>query len=129
MEFAPWHTFRRLVTKYRGDFNVRRFRYLDQFLCMAFAQLTHRESLRDIEGCLRSRPAKLSIIHLPSHHLHSTIPHNALVYFQVHFGDHRPRAPRNVQKRTISKRLPARPVQCECGQDIGRLSRRFGILH
>jgi hypothetical protein len=36
MEFAPWHTFRRLVATYRGDFNVRRFRCLDQFLCMAF---------------------------------------------------------------------------------------------
>jgi len=59
MEFAPWHTFRRLVAKYHGDFNVRRFRCLDQFLCMAFAQITYRESLRDIEGCLRSQPAKL----------------------------------------------------------------------
>jgi len=37
MEFAPWHTFRRLVKKYRGDFNVRSFSCLDQFLCMAFA--------------------------------------------------------------------------------------------
>jgi hypothetical protein len=59
MEFAPWYTFRRLVTKYRGDFNVRRFSCLDQFLCMAFAQLTYRESLRDIEACLRAQPAKL----------------------------------------------------------------------
>ena len=41
MEFAPWHTFRRLVTKYHGDFNVRSFSCLDQFLCMAFAQLTY----------------------------------------------------------------------------------------
>jgi hypothetical protein len=59
MEFAPWHTFRRLVTKYRGDFNARTFRCLDQFLCMAFAQLTYRESLRDIEGCLGAQPTKL----------------------------------------------------------------------
>jgi hypothetical protein len=59
MEFVPWHTFRRLVTKYRGDFNVRTFRCLDQFLCMAFAQLTYRESLRDIEACLCAQPAKL----------------------------------------------------------------------
>ncbi len=59
MEFAPWHTFRRLVAKYRGDFNVRRFSCLDQFLCMAFAQLTYRESLRDIEACLRAHPSKL----------------------------------------------------------------------
>jgi len=59
MEFAPWHTFRRLVSRYRGNFNVRPFRCLDQFLCMAFAQLTYRESLRDIEACLVAQPAKL----------------------------------------------------------------------
>ena len=59
MEFVPWHTFRRLVGKYRGDFNVRTFSCLDQFLCMAFAQLTYRESLRDIEACLRSQSSKL----------------------------------------------------------------------
>jgi hypothetical protein len=59
MEFAPWHTFRRLVGKYRGDFNVRTFSCLDQFLSMAFAQLTYRESLRDIEACLRAQPTKL----------------------------------------------------------------------
>jgi IS4 transposase len=59
MEFAPWHTFRRLVAKYRGDFNVRTFSCLDQFLSMAFAQLTYRESLRDIEACLRSQPTKV----------------------------------------------------------------------
>jgi len=59
MELAPWHTFRRLVVKYRGDFNVRSFSCLDQFLCMAFAQLTYRESLRDIEACLQAQPAKI----------------------------------------------------------------------
>jgi Domain of unknown function (DUF4372)/Transposase DDE domain len=58
MEFAPWHTFRRLVAKYRGDFNVRSFSCMDQFLCMAFAQLTYRESLRDIEACLSSQAEK-----------------------------------------------------------------------
>ena len=59
MGFAPWHTFRRLVAKYRGDFNVRTFSCVDQFLSMAFAQLTYRESLRDIEACLRAQPTKL----------------------------------------------------------------------
>jgi Domain of unknown function (DUF4372)/Transposase DDE domain len=59
MEFAPWHTFRRLIKKHRGDFNVRSFSCLDQFLCMAFAQLTYRESLRDIEACLRAQASKL----------------------------------------------------------------------
>lgn len=58
MEFAPWHTFRRLVAKYRGDFNVRTFSCLDQFLSMAFAQITFRESLRDIEACFEAYAAK-----------------------------------------------------------------------
>lgn len=58
MEFAPGHTFRRLVAKYRGDFNVRTFSCLDQFLSMAFAQITYRESLRDIEACLEAHAAK-----------------------------------------------------------------------
>jgi hypothetical protein len=65
MEYAPWHTFRRLVTKYHGDFNVRSFSCLDQFLCMAFAQLTYRESLRDIEACLGAQPAKLYHLGIP----------------------------------------------------------------
>jgi hypothetical protein len=58
MEFAPWHTFRRLVVKYRSDFNVRTFSTLDQFLSMAFAQITFRESLRDIEACMEAHSTK-----------------------------------------------------------------------
>ncbi len=67
MEYAPWHTFRRLVAKYHGDFNVRSFSCLDQFLCMAFAQLTYRESLRDIEACLGAQPAKLYHLGIRGH--------------------------------------------------------------
>lgn len=59
MECASWHAFRRLVVKYRGDFNIRTFSCLDQFLCLAFAQLTYRESLRDIDAYLRAQPTKL----------------------------------------------------------------------
>ena len=67
MEFAPWHTFRRLVAKYHGNFNVRSFSCLDQYLCMAFAQLTYRESLRDVEACLRAQPSKLYHLGLHGH--------------------------------------------------------------
>ena len=56
---APWHTFTRLVTKYHGDANTRAFPCRDQFLFMAFAQLTYCESLRDIEACLLAQPTKL----------------------------------------------------------------------
>ena len=55
----PIKAFRRCVRRYRGDRKVRSFSCWDQFLCMAFAQITYRESLRDIEACLRSMQGKL----------------------------------------------------------------------
>ena len=59
MDFLPLHEFRQCVARYDGDRRVRGFSCLDQFYCMAFAQLTFRESLRDIERCLRTLPVKL----------------------------------------------------------------------
>ena len=59
MDFLPTHEFNRCVRRYRGNHRVRRFSCRDQFLCMAFAQLTFRESLRDIETCLKSIRHKL----------------------------------------------------------------------
>ena len=59
MEFLPLYEFRKCVERYQGDYKVRNFSCMDQFLSMAFAQLTYRESLRDIESCLRSMQAKL----------------------------------------------------------------------
>ncbi len=59
MQHLPLTTFRHCVTRYRGTFKVKSFSCLDQFLCMAFAQLTFRESLRDIEVCLRAQSSKL----------------------------------------------------------------------
>jgi len=59
MDFIPRQEFNACVERYRGDFRSRGFSCRDQFLCMAFAQLTFRESLRDIETCLRSVQPKL----------------------------------------------------------------------
>jgi hypothetical protein len=59
MEHLPLHTFRRCVAKYPSRYPTLTFSHLDQFLCMAFAQLTFRESLRDIETCLRAHSSKL----------------------------------------------------------------------
>ena len=59
ISFLPDREFRRCVSRYDGDRRWRGFSCWDQFLCMAFAQLTYRESLRDIEACLRSLGAKL----------------------------------------------------------------------
>jgi len=59
MDHLPLHTFRRYIQRYPSKYPTKTFSHLDQFLCMAFAQLTYRESLRDIETCLRAHQAKL----------------------------------------------------------------------
>jgi len=59
MDFVPWTSFDRLVAKYGGDVRVRTLRCTEQFRAMAFAQMTYRESLRDIEACLGAQPSKL----------------------------------------------------------------------
>ena len=59
MDFMPLKTFQRCVARYQGNFSVKHFSCLDQFRIMAFAQLTYRESLRDIEACLRAQNSKL----------------------------------------------------------------------
>lgn len=59
MEFLPRHEFNACVRRYRGDYRARKFSCREQLLCMAFAQLTFRESLRDIETCLNSLGPKL----------------------------------------------------------------------
>ena len=59
MDHLPMHTFRQAVRRYGGDRYVKSFPCHSQFLCMAFAQLTYRESLRDIEVCMRAQRRKL----------------------------------------------------------------------
>jgi len=59
MDFLPWTTFQRIVDSYHGDRRVRTLSCAEHFRCMAFAQITYRESLRDIEACLSAQSAKL----------------------------------------------------------------------
>ena len=59
MGHVPWHVFRRCVARYHGDRKIKHFSCHDQFHCFAFAQLTWRESLRDIEACLKAQSSKL----------------------------------------------------------------------
>lgn len=59
MDFLPWTTFSRIVTRYGGDHRVRTLACTEHFRILAFAQLTYRESLRDIEACLSAQAAKL----------------------------------------------------------------------
>jgi hypothetical protein len=59
MKLLPLHEFHKCVDRYGGNYKVQKFSCLDQFFCMSFAQLTYRESLRDIESCLRAMPTLL----------------------------------------------------------------------
>lgn len=59
MDFLPSKAFQRCVKRYQGDYKLKTFSCWDQYLCMTFAQLTYRESLRDIEACLRAQHTKL----------------------------------------------------------------------
>lgn len=73
MDFLPLREFHQCVERYRGDYKVKDFACLDQFLCLAFAQLTYRESLRDIEACLRSRHSKLYHMGIRGHVSRNTL--------------------------------------------------------
>jgi hypothetical protein len=75
MDFIPMHEFQRCVNRYDGSYKVQSFSCWDHFLSMAFAQLTYRESLRDIEACLRAQHTKL--YHMG---LRSTISRSTLAY-------------------------------------------------
>ena len=79
MDYLPIHTFRRCVQRYRGNHKVKQFTCLDQFLCMAFAQLTYRESLRDIEACLRAQRNKLYHIGIRSNISRNTLANANMV--------------------------------------------------
>lgn len=59
MDFLPWTTFARIVARYGGNHRVRTFPCTEHFRILAFAQLTYRESLRDIEACLTLQSANL----------------------------------------------------------------------
>src|SRR5271168_3452173 len=85
MQHLPLTTFRRCVTRYRGAFKVKSFSCLDQFLCMAFAQLTYRESLRDIEACLRAQQTKLYHLGIRSVVARNTLANaNAVRDWRIH---------------------------------------------
>ena len=75
MQHLPLSTFRRCVARYQGEFKVQSFSCLDQFLCMAFAQFTYRESLRDIAVCLRAQRSKLYHFGIRSTVARNTLAH------------------------------------------------------
>ena len=78
LDFLPKRQFRRCVARYQGNHRIRSFTCSDQFLCMAFAQLTYRDSLRDIECCLRAMKDKL--YHFSSAMPESYMPMKTLVF-------------------------------------------------
>ena len=73
MDFLPLHTFRRCVARYPSNYPTKTFSHLDQYFSMAFAQLTFRESLRDIEVCLRAHESKLYHLGIRGHVARSNI--------------------------------------------------------
>jgi len=73
MDFLPKRRFQTIVQRYQGEYKIKHFSCLDQFLCMAFAQLTYRESLRDVEACLSAQPAKLYHLGIRSRVRRSTL--------------------------------------------------------
>ncbi len=75
MDWIHPQTFRRIVKRHQGDYKTHRFSCSDQFLCLAFAQLTYRESLRDIEVCLRSRSSQLYHLGIRGSVSRSTLAH------------------------------------------------------
>ncbi len=75
MDFLPIHEFRQCVEHYRGNYKIQSFSCWDQFLCLAFAQLTYRESLRDIEVCLRAAQKKLYHMGIRSRVSRNTLAH------------------------------------------------------
>jgi len=75
MDFLPIYEFHQCVERYHGHYKMKSFSCWDQFLCMAFAQLTYRESLRDIEACLRSAQRKLYHMGIRSKVSRNTLAH------------------------------------------------------
>lgn len=75
MDFIPTYEFRKCVNRYGGNYKVKSFSCWDQYLCMSFAQLTYRESLRDIEACMRVGESKLYHMGLRGRICRNTIAH------------------------------------------------------
>jgi len=75
MDFVPWRRFQTCVKRYRGDYKVKTYRCAEQFRVMAFAQLTYRHSLREIETCLRAVKTKLYHMGIRSTICHSNLAH------------------------------------------------------
>jgi hypothetical protein len=126
MDYLPSYEFQKCVARYRGDAHGRGFSCLDQYLAMAFAQLTYRESLRDIEACLRSMSGKL-------YHFRGRVARTTLGAFLAE-GDFTPafhpssfrvgRKP-GVIRPAEPARCPARPLPCnQCRPSVFR--RRIG---
>lgn len=85
MQHLPLSTFRRCVARYGGQRKVQAFSCLDQFYCMAFAQLSYRESLRDIEACLRAQQSKLFHMGIRSNVSRNTLANaNAVRDWRIH---------------------------------------------
>src|SRR2546421_2905629 len=86
MDFLPSKTFQRCVKRYQGEYKLKTFSCWDQYLCMTFAQLTYRESLRDIEACLRAQQTKLYHLGIRGQVSRNTLAHaNSVRDWRIYF--------------------------------------------
>jgi len=138
MEFLPLHTFRRCVARYPSSYPTKTFSHLDQYLCMAFAQLTFRESLRDIEVCLRAQDSKLYHLGIRGHVARSNLADanekrdwriyrdfaNALIVEarRLYAGDALASQPRSHKPTARYTRVSGRGTCNECAASAPRLA-------
>src|SRR3984893_560312 len=130
MEFLPWKTFGRIVARYGGDDRVRTLNCGEQYRVMAFAQLTYRESLRDIETCLSVQASKLYHMGLREpHQIEHECPSGLLRADGSHDRHHLrpvhcPGWP--LHQRELPRAVAARPLQgCRIWQDTGVSEQSF----
>jgi hypothetical protein len=130
-EHLPLTTFRRCVALYAGEHKIKNFTCLEQFLCLAFAQLTYRESLRDIEACLRAQRDKLYHMGIRSRISRSTLADANEVRDWRIYADFAQRLivmarklyidePFGVDLKETSTRWTPRPSTCACRSSRGR---------
>jgi hypothetical protein len=121
MAHLPLTTFHRCVARYDGKHEVKQFTCLDQYLCMAFAQLTCRESLRDMEACLRSQSKKLYHMGFRSTVARNTMANaNAVRDWRI-YADFAQSRPQPAQEPTPVSDF-VRPFRTQPSSVAGRLS-------
>ena len=125
MDFIPWSTFTRLVDRYDGDLRVRALSCAAQYRAMAFAQLTYRESLRDIETCLAAQAGKLYAMGFREPVRRSTLADAVVLKARLRHDERRDwRIWAEIAQKLIAQ---ARTLYVDDGLDLAGLDRRDAV--